>query len=268
MEFKSLNDAFTNNFIKSLPHLTRLDLSANQIKLIELVLSYTRNGQSFYMNHSDIAEYLVLKSTKTKAKSVGNIIRQLKKKGYVNKTQTHNFNGKNGGSSVTITVDENYLEQQLNAVFNPCLTDTENIAEAPTVEPLEQNLSYKIDDDKALAESEPEVVKMTVARLQTNDDFLAELEAMDDEPRPILNLPSLKEFAYPDDIDEENEQESYGYMEIDTTGDFKALLYRLLRLDSMRSKRDALLHLIDNKPNYDLEKLKEGFEALVLNPIY
>lgn len=83
---------------------------------------------------------------------------------------------------------------------------------------------------------------------------------MEDEPRPILNLPSLKEF-------EDSEQDDYGYMEIDTTGDFKALLYRLLRLDSMTSKRGALLHLIDNKLNYDLEKLKGGFKALVLNPI-
>jgi len=56
-------------------------------------------------------------------------------------------------------------------------------------------------------------------------------------------------------------------MEIETTGDFKLLLYRLLPLDSMRSKRDAILHLIDNKSDYDLEKLKGGFEALVLNPI-
>jgi len=35
MEFKSLNDAFSNNFIKSLPHLIRLDLTANE-KLIKL----------------------------------------------------------------------------------------------------------------------------------------------------------------------------------------------------------------------------------------
>jgi len=70
----------------------------------------------------------------------------------------------------------------------------------------------------------------------------------------------LKEF-------EDSEQEDYGYIEIETLGDFKAFLYQLLRLDSMTSKRGALLHLIDNNPNYDLEKLKGGFEALVLNPI-
>ena len=114
MEFISLNDAFATNFIKSLPQLTRLDLTANEIKLIELVLSYTRNGQNFYMNHTTLADYLVLGQTKTKAKSVGNIVSKLRKKGYIEAVTSHNFNGKNGGSSTTITVNETFLEVQLN----------------------------------------------------------------------------------------------------------------------------------------------------------
>lgn len=96
MNFTSLDESLHKGFIKSLPHLTRLDLNANEIKLIELVLSFTRHGNQFYMNYADIAEYLHLGDTKNKAKSVGNIVLRVKAKGYIITDTSYNFNGKNG----------------------------------------------------------------------------------------------------------------------------------------------------------------------------
>lgn len=119
IEFTSLNNSFSNNFIKSLPHLTRLDLTANEKLVVELVLSFTHKGLDFYMNHATIAEYLALGNTKTKTKSAGNFISKLRKKGYIETVTTHNYNGNNGGLSTTITVNETFLEAQFHAVFTP-----------------------------------------------------------------------------------------------------------------------------------------------------
>lgn len=171
MEFKSLNDAFTNNFIKSLPHLTRLNLTANEKLIIELVLSFKREGLDFYMNHSTITEYLVVGNTKTKAKSVGNIIAKLRKKGYIETVTTHNYNGKNGGSSTTITVNETYLEAQLNAVFNPEPKVAENPPKAApvlTLEPIKMQLQTVTPSVSAVAETLPSKPEI---KPQTNDDF-------------------------------------------------------------------------------------------------
>ncbi|MFT3793289.1 hypothetical protein [Flavobacterium sp.] len=266
MEFKSLNDAFANSFIKSLPHLTRLDLTANEIKIIELVLSYTRNGQDFYMNHKTLADYLVLGNTKSKAKSVGNIIAKLRKKCYIETVTTHNYNGKNGGSSTTITVNETFLEAQFNAVFNPVEVLDQNTPQALPVldlEPIITQLPNATPSGSTNAETLPSNSR---DKVQTAAEFVAELEAMDDEPSNIPDLPCLANWDSLDEVEDEAklEVEDFGYNEIETASEFKALLYRLLRLDGMDSKRSALLHLIDNKSNYDLGKLKGAFEALIL----
>ncbi|KGO78608.1 hypothetical protein Q763_17635 [Flavobacterium beibuense F44-8] len=118
MKFTSLQDAY-KNYIQSFPEFTHLDLTANEIKLIELILSYTRRSLNFYMNYSDIADYLVVKKGKAKAKVVEKIIRGLGTKGYIIKETKHNYNGKQGGSSTTISVNETFLEEQLHRAFNP-----------------------------------------------------------------------------------------------------------------------------------------------------
>lgn len=228
MEFKSLNDAFTNNFIKSLPHLTWLDLTANEKLLIELVLSFTHKELPFYMNHSLIADYLALKDTKNKAKTVGNIIRELLKKGYLTKQQTFNYNGKKGGSSVTLLVDEVYLEERLHDVFNPTLQSTEIVT-------------------------------------QTNKDFLAELEEMDDEPKIIPDLPYLVKLDSTDDSDEMDiEGVDFNYMEFETTEGFKDLLRGLMGVKALNGKIGTLQMMIDNKMNWDLDKMKEAFAEVIL----
>lgn len=87
------------------------------------------------------------------------------------------------------------------------------------------------------------------------------------KPSTIPDLPCLAKWESLDEVDDEAklEVEDFGYKEIETTSDFKALLYRLLCMHEMDSKRSAILHLIDNKSNYDLGKLKGAFEALILN---
>ena len=262
MEFISLEHAFKQDYIKSLPHLTWLDLTANEKLLIELVLSYRRSGLNFYMNHVDIADRLVLKDTKTKAKSVGNIIRQLQKKGYMTKVQTFNYNGKNGGSSVTLTVDETYLEQQLHAAFNPVSQVAENPPQAAPIlelEPVETQLKTEVLSGSTDTENRPSNGKTYE---QTAAEFKAELEAMEDEPRAIPNLPC---FATIVDCDQfYDEVEDYGYKELETMEGFKLLLQGLMGFEDMYSKRGMLQSMIDNEQGWDLETMKEAFASVIL----
>ncbi|MBD3581319.1 hypothetical protein [Flavobacterium selenitireducens] len=264
MEFKSLNDAFATSFIKSLPQLTRLDLTGNEIKILELVLSYTRNGQNFYMNHTTLADYLVMGQTKTKAKSVGNIIANLKKKGYVSTVTTPNYNGKNGGSSTSITVNEAFLQAQLHAVFNTEMPLTENPPQAAPVLELEENNLHG-QNLTAPASTDAET---SSSNTETDEDFIAFMHADSDEPRPIPDLPCL---AKPDNlIDEPNDErneELEGLAEvaneIESVDTFRFFLQELLTRRLMTRKKDKLQFII-NQQGYDLEKMKGAFEALIL----
>ena len=233
MKFTSLVEMYKYS-IQSFPEFTHLDLSANQIKLIKLVL-YTRKGNSFYINHTAIADHLVIKKTDNRAKTVGNIIGQLKKKGFITTVQTFNYNGKNGGSSVTLMVDEVYLEQQLHIVFNTVKVLDQNRPQTLRVldlEPVKMQLPNATPSDSTDGEfllSNPETKEQTAA------DFAAELDAMEDEPRTIPDLPCLAKLDSLDEIEEDDklEVEDFGYKEIETICDFKALLYHLLRLHGM-----------------------------------
>src|SRR5690606_3343118 len=98
---------------------------------------------------------LALGDTKTKAKSVGNIIAKLRKKGYITTVTSHNFNGKNGGSSTTITVNETFLEAQLHAAFNAVEVLDQNTPQALPVlalEPVLMQLSNATPSGPAEAE--------------------------------------------------------------------------------------------------------------------
>jgi len=259
MEFKSLSDALSNNFIKSLPHLTRLDLTGNEIKIIELVLSFTQNGLNFYMNHAAIADYLVLKDTKTKAKSVGNIIGCLKRKGYISSTQSFNFNGKNGGSSATIIVNEAFLEAHLHAAFNPVSPLTDNPPQTvPVLDSEPTNLQEKNPTPSASADAQT-----SSSKIQTAAEFVAELEAMDDAPQEIPNLPWVVKSDDTDDA-ELIKQEDYGYMEFETIEGFQSLLKGLIGFDVFYHKRGMLQHMIDNTSGWSLEELKEAFGEVIL----
>jgi hypothetical protein len=263
MQFISLEHAFKQDYIKSLPHLTWLDLTANEKLLIELVFSYRRSGLDFYMNYVDIADRLALNDTKSKAKSVGNIIAKLRKKGYIETVTTHNYNGKNGGSSTTITVNETFLEAQLNAIFNPVEVLDQSTPQALPVldlEPILMQLSNATPSDSADAESlpsNPEIKKQTAA------EFVAELDAMDDEPLVTSDLPCLRQLE--DNIGKNDDQpEDYGYLELETMEGFKLLLQGLMGFQDLYPKRSMLQSMIDNEQGWDLEKMKEAFRSVIL----
>jgi len=250
MNFISLDHALSNNFIKSLPHLTRLNLNANEIKLIELVLSFTRKGNQFYMNYADIAEYLHLGDTKTKAKSVGNIVLSLKTKGYIITDTTHNFNGKNGGSSANLKVDEAFLERQLAAFFNP--------------------LIEAVTEDQISLKAEANTVEVAVAPnpvLSAAKTFIDELSELDNHGETVIEYDGL-EPAYENPETIVNDNDAISYKNIETLPKFETMLKRLMRKNSMRSKKSAIQFMIDNKNGWDIDKMKQAFEALVLtNPI-
>jgi hypothetical protein len=169
MKFTSLKDAY-QNYIQSFPEFTHLDLTPNEIKLIELILSYTRTGGQFYMNYTDIADYLYVSKGKNKAKTVERIVRGLNKAGYIIKETTHNFNGRNGGSSANMRVNEAFLEEQLHKVFNPKPIHIEPVGE--TI-PLEAQNILKADL-KSANDSYEELKDLVLPKT-----FIEELEEMD-----------------------------------------------------------------------------------------
>lgn len=247
MNFTSLDDALSKNFIKSLPHLTRLDLSANEIKLVELVLSFTRNGNQFYMNYADIAEYLHLGDTKNKAKSVGNIVLKTKAKGYLITDTTHNFNGKNGGSSANLKVDEVFLEKQLHAFFNPVVS---------LVAEKRINPSGEAKPAKA----------SVVPRLKTSLE-----KSPSDKPKGVENRDENCGVDYDELVSSSDKSKkvtdntnAMSYKSIVTLPEFEAMLKRLIRKDTMSSKKSAIQYMIDNKNGWEIDEMKQAFEALIL----
>lgn len=232
---------------------------------------YEKKKQTFYMNHSEIAEYLVVRDTLTKAKSVGNIIGKLKKKGYIDTVTTPNFNGQNGGSSTTITVNETFLEAQLHAAFNAVEVLDQNTPQALPVlalEPVLMQLSNATPSGSADAEFLP---SNSETRKQTAAEFVAELDAMDDEPRPTSDLPFLAQ-PYGADGLGEVAPETFNaaelallqadYQAMDEVS-FKAHLQKLIRLDCMTLNRTALQVLIDNRDGWLLDYRKGGLEYLI-----
>lgn len=269
MQFISLEHAFSQDFIKSLPHLTWLKLTANEKLIIELVLSFKRKGLDFYMNHAAIAEYLVLSNTKTKAKSVGNIIGRLKKKGYIETVTTHNYNGKNGGSSTTIAINDAFLEAQLHAVFNPVEELHQNTMQAIPVLAFEQNNLH----GQNLTLSTATAVEIQMAdkthEVESDEDFIAFMQTDSDEPRAI---PDLSRLAKSDNVVDEMEDEDREELnELAAVADgindlamFKFFLQELLSRRFMTSRKERLQWIIENQNGYGLEKMKGAFEALIL----
>lgn len=247
MNFTSLDDALSKNFIKSLPHLTRLDLSANEIKLVELVLSFTRNGNQFYMNYADIAEYLHLGDTKNKAKSVGNIVLKTKAKGYLITDTTHNFNGKNGGSSANLKVDEVFLERQLHAFFNPVVA----MVAGERINPLAEANPAEVSVAPYLEINPPKSSLEKFQRFENQNDNCVvdynELESSSDKNKDVAD-----------------DNNPMNYKSIVTVPEFEAMLKRLIRKDSMSSKKSAIQYMIDNKYGWGIDEMKQAFEALIL----
>lgn len=117
-------------FIKSFSKLRKIqNLTLAEANFIELVLSYTDNGQCFYMSDKEIGRYLMMKE-----KSVNNLVSKLKKKNFID-TNTESNNKKGyGGSTRYITIN---LELLYTLIITPepteKLIDTNNKKQAPSV---------------------------------------------------------------------------------------------------------------------------------------
>ncbi len=96
-------------FIMSYPPLLKLPITVSEKSFIELVLSFTDRGNTFYMNYNDIATYIGFK----RVQSVKNLVFNLRRIGYITSKHSHNYNGSTGGSSTSIVVNEDFINNQL-----------------------------------------------------------------------------------------------------------------------------------------------------------
>ena len=58
------------------------------------------------------------------------------------------------------------------------------------------------------------------------------------------------------------------YKSINTISEFVAMLKRLMRKDSMTSKKSSIQHMIDNPRGWNIDQMKEAFEASVLTHLF
>ena len=56
----------------------------------------------------------------------------------------------------------------------------------------------------------------------------------------------------------------FGYMEFDTIEGFKELLRSLIGMEVLSSKIGTIQIMIENKMNWDLDKMKEAFAEVIL----
>jgi DNA-binding Lrp family transcriptional regulator len=99
--------------------LNRLNISDVQKSFIELVLSFQHKDLEFYMEYSDIAELIGIKT-----QSVSNLVKKLKSNNFITtKKKSFHKNNKFIGSKSLIKVNEDYIIE----LITKTLTDTPNI---------------------------------------------------------------------------------------------------------------------------------------------
>lgn len=153
------------DFVKSYPVLTFTDLTPQQIRLLQLVLSYKSNKQEFQMYYLTIADLIGVKGikNKTREKSVGNSVGKLIDKGIMTSKCIRNFKveSSGGGSKAYLTVNEDALY----AYIQPFLDDKTK-QEIPTKrvkepEPAEDISTVEVTQNQA------EVVETTKEDIPT-----------------------------------------------------------------------------------------------------
>lgn len=113
--------------------------------------------------------------------------------------------------------------------------------------------------DSKDAENQPTNDK---SKAQTTAEFVAELEAIDDEQQAIPNLPCFDPIV--DYGQTSDEIDDYDYKELETMEGFRLLLQGLMGFEDMYSKRGMLQSMIDNEQGWDLETMKEAFGSAIL----
>lgn len=152
-KFEQLELEFTQTrFVKSFSMLTKLDITDSEKALIELIHSFTVNGQDFYMNYSDIAYRLNIKQTS----SISNMVGHLKKLNYI--TNNPKPYGVGRGSSSTLTVNDDVIISDLKKILEVRKTSTpieDFKASTPTEKPIEPTTPIKDKPRLKVVKSEP-----------------------------------------------------------------------------------------------------------------
>lgn len=189
-------------------------------------------------------------NTKSKAKSVGNIVAKVKAKGYITSETTHNFNGKNGGSSTNLKVNKVFLESQIHKVFNPIMAHPSGVQINPLQEP-------KTEETMIVPELEISPAKSLKQELEELDKKGDQIVNYNEQQLKLGNIQLIT-----DDPDVKS------YKSINTISEFVAMLKRLMRKDSMTSKKSSIQHMIDNPRGWNIDQMKEAFEASVLTHLF
>lgn len=168
-------------FIKSYPALLKLPIKLSEKSLLELILSFTDNKNTFYMNYKDIAQYLGFSNVQ----SVTNAVSSLRKKGYITTKQSHNFNGSTGGSSTSMVVNEDLINLQLKSIIheeNQAIASDLNDNIAPhgvvvvstkiTDEIADKSLEYDFDKMVVLCEQSDVIKKLATDFIPKDADFV------------------------------------------------------------------------------------------------
>lgn len=133
-------------FIKSYPMLNKIkSLTPTDKGLIELILSYQDNEQSFNMSYAKICDILNIKM-----QTIKNVILKLKDLGILITNHKSNFNGINGGSSTGLSIDVDKLISMLTitlkypqSIKEPEIVKQPEPIKEKTIEPINQNLANK-----------------------------------------------------------------------------------------------------------------------------
>ena len=191
-------------FIKSYPALLHLPITVSEKSLIELVLSFTDKGNLFYMNYKDIAPYLSFSNVQ----SVKNVISNLRRKGYINTKQSYNFNGSTGGSSTSIEVNQDLINNQLKEFLKESNINTSKgiNSNSSSVESIsnseEKNIEFDVDKMFILSQKNQFISSLINANIPNKNDYESDIDFYNEVKKrliiifnsEVLKRDDLKEF--------------------------------------------------------------------------
>ena len=165
-------------FIKSYPILNKINgIRLNDIRLLELVLSYQENDKEFYMGYDNIGKILSL-GTQT----VKDIVCRLNKSGVITSTNSKNYNGTNGGSSSTLYVNLDVIVNLIKGETTPTIEVSKSVSNEPSPEP-------KVVTPEVKEESTDEVIDDTTKKLLSIVETYYEEDSsikINDDQRDVL----------------------------------------------------------------------------------
>jgi hypothetical protein len=229
-----------SNFVKSYWELRQLPLSLNEITALELILSYTDQGQEFWMSDEKIGEFI-----KMTAKSTNNLIAGLVKKGYLSTNTTSNQGKGYGGKTRKIKVNLDFINALLagesqEKESTPTLEPTLIVEPTPTAPTSDED---EEDDEPFMGEFKEQVNEYSL--------LIAQAEAAAAKPLPVPETPTDK-FGYDheavlelikidDDLTKSAERAKNRETSIDSNYTFGAFLYTIKGNPRLMEKYRAIV---------------------------